>query len=280
MNQHEYYEGIAEWVMSLLKQKVSKTPPLILGINGPQGAGKTTLARNLISILNRFGINAVSISIDDFYLTRAEQIKLAQSFPDNPYLQHRGYPGTHDLQLGIETLNQLKNIQTLKEVKLPRYDKSKNEGRGDRLSQSHWPTVQPPLDVVMFDGWMLGFQPIQSTLISNPHLRLINSNLKKYEAWINLMDAFLFLNPEDTHNIINWRVEAEENMKKGGHIGMSTEEVTDYIKTFIPAYELYLPQLRQDHAFKPHSLQITIQKDRLPDAKSQRLLKTLSSQRQ
>jgi len=43
---------------------------------------------------------------------------------------------------------------------LCRYDKSKNEGRGDRADASRWPEVKGPVDIVLFEGWMSGFAPL------------------------------------------------------------------------------------------------------------------------
>jgi D-glycerate 3-kinase len=54
------------------------------------------------------GVSAASVSIDDFYLTNAEQNALAAANPDNRLLALRGNAGTHDLKLGRDTLQQLK----------------------------------------------------------------------------------------------------------------------------------------------------------------------------
>ncbi len=43
---------------------------------------------------------------------------------------------------------------------VPRYDKSCHGGRGDRAPESAWPVVKGPLDIVLFEGWMLGFTPV------------------------------------------------------------------------------------------------------------------------
>lgn len=69
--------------------------PLVVGLNGMQGVGKTTLVASLAESLNRNGIITVVFSIDDFYLTHEEQIKLAEENPDNALFQHRGQPGKH-----------------------------------------------------------------------------------------------------------------------------------------------------------------------------------------
>ena len=94
----------------LLEQKASR--PLFVGLNAPQGAGKTTLTKWLVDQLEEKQIQALAISIDDFYLTCEQQVQLAQANSDNPYLQQRGYPGTHDIELGVKTLQQLRKNQS------------------------------------------------------------------------------------------------------------------------------------------------------------------------
>lgn len=68
--------------------------PIFIGVNGPQGIGKSTLVKQLASLTEqRYDCSALVLSLDDFYLTRAEQVALARAHPDNPFLQHRGVPG-------------------------------------------------------------------------------------------------------------------------------------------------------------------------------------------
>jgi len=84
-----------------------------------------------------------------------------QAKADNKLLQVRGNAGTHDLQLGAETLKSLQSaVSPDAEVAVPRYDKSQNQGKGDRADRSSWPQVQGPIDVILFEGWMLGFSPV------------------------------------------------------------------------------------------------------------------------
>ena len=41
-----------------------------------------------------------------------------------------------------------------------RYDKSSHEGQGDRAPDTKWQQVKGKVDVVLFEGWMLGFKPL------------------------------------------------------------------------------------------------------------------------
>jgi D-glycerate 3-kinase len=78
-----------------------------IGISAPQGCGKTTLVTELEKLLVHEGLPCASVSIDDFYLTRADQAALAQAHEDNWLLQGRGHAGTHDMALGTKTLQDL-----------------------------------------------------------------------------------------------------------------------------------------------------------------------------
>lgn len=47
--------------------------PLVVGLSAPQGSGKTTIVRFLRQLLQGRGLSTVVLSIDDFYLTNAQQ---------------------------------------------------------------------------------------------------------------------------------------------------------------------------------------------------------------
>lgn len=248
----------------LHEQATDKRPgSFIVGINAPQGGGKSTLTSWLVKLFGWSGLHAVTLSIDDFYLTRAEQLLLAQSHPDNPYLQQRGYPGTHDIALGTAILTQLKQRST-PALALPRYDKSRHQGQGDRIEMSQWPQVQQPVDVVLLEGWMLGFQPVPVSSLTDRHLLQVNTLLQDYTDWHRQLDSFVYLRPQDASYVIDWRTEAERRMKAKGLPGMTEEEVRAYAEKFLPAYHLYGPALASEPSIASSFLQIVIGKNRLP----------------
>ncbi|HEY9643588.1 MAG TPA: glycerate kinase, partial [Coleofasciculaceae cyanobacterium] len=71
--------------------------PLIQGILGGQGTGKTTLAAILTHILNFWGLQVCQLSIDDLYKPYSDRLLLQQA---DPRFRWRGPPGTHDVGLG------------------------------------------------------------------------------------------------------------------------------------------------------------------------------------
>ncbi|PTT43253.1 kinase, partial [Stenotrophomonas sp. HMWF022] len=90
--------AIATLVADRLAGQRSGDPPLILGLCGAQGSGKSTIAARLAKQVERSAI----LSLDDLYLTRAERQKLARAV--HPLFATRGVPGTHDVALGVETI--------------------------------------------------------------------------------------------------------------------------------------------------------------------------------
>lgn len=250
---------ILPWIRELLQ---SNKAPFLLGINGPQGAGKSTLAAAIKEKLATEGVQTAVLSIDDFYLTREQQVELANQHPENPYLQQRGYPGTHDVSLGTEVLLKLKNSPRDSVVVLPCYDKSAHQGRGDRRPRAEWPEVVNP-HLIIFEGWMLGFTPVAAERLPNRYFDVVNHKLAAYKAWHELLDGFLQLKPDDYRHVLTWRVEAEEKMKNSGKAGMSKEEVSRYIGLFLPAYETYLPGLDTCPPVKTNRLVVNIGRARL-----------------
>lgn len=238
--------------------------PCLIGCNGPQGAGKTTLTTWLTEQLNREQIPSLSFSIDDFYLPRKKQLALAHANPNNTYLQQRGYPGTHDIQLGQTTIQRLlENKETL----IPRYNKSAYLGQGDQIPQEQWqlwPGGKSPL--VLLEGWMLGFQAISPASLTDPALAQINTLLSAYARWLENLDAFIYLKPKQTSFVLNWRVEAERKRRESGAEAMSEADAKAYIEKFIPAYEIYAETITAEALHLPpdHFLSVSINQNRLP----------------
>ena len=222
--------------------------PLVIGIQGPQGAGKTTLTRALIDALPALGLSGITVSIDDFYLTRAGQLEVAAAHPGNPYLEHRGYPGTHDIELGERTLAGAHGCEQVRAgahgceqvwagaLVVPVYDKSAHRGRGDRAPVEQWRTVPTPLDLVFVEGWMLGFTPVLESSLADSNLVAPNRALAEYDRWYRHIDAWVILRALDPTYVLTWRVEAEERMKATGKPGLSRADIEDYIRRFLPAY--------------------------------------------
>lgn len=134
---------------------------------------------------------------------------MARSQPNNPLVQHRGQPSTHDVQLGSELFDALSARKS--GLKIPSYDKSAFSGSGDRRPESEWATVnahgEPTVEVVILEGWCVGFRALsEEELVSrwkaaehefetNPDayngqlgrvglesVRFVNETLKEYDV--------------------------------------------------------------------------------------------------
>jgi D-glycerate 3-kinase len=135
--------------------------PLVVGINGAQGSGKSTLCKFLEVLMVEHNQRAVTLSLDDLYLTRAERQTMARD--EHPLFATRGVPGTHDVPLGEAILDALMAGQ---ETALPRFDKAVD----DRSAEVR--AVEQPVDVVLFEGWCVGAVPQPAEALREPVNRL------------------------------------------------------------------------------------------------------------
>ncbi|KAJ1648519.1 hypothetical protein LPJ64_000217 [Coemansia asiatica] len=243
------------------KRKINQSP-LVVGINGAQGSGKTTLVRGLVDFLTARKISTVGFSLDDLYLPNHEQKELARDRRDNPLLRFRGQPGTQDVGLGRNTLLSL--LANTAPTAIPSYDKSLNSGYGDRLAKDQWPVAQPPIDVVLFEGWCLGFRPLDpqefQSFLQNVHgesnlykysrkytdanLADINAGLGVFEKQLyDLIDAWIFMRVSDIDVVYRWRKDQEDQLAESGRPSLSDQQLEDFVSRFMPAYELALSKL-------------------------------------
>ncbi|PGH06794.1 hypothetical protein AJ79_06435 [Helicocarpus griseus UAMH5409] len=250
-------------------------PPFFVGLNGVQGAGKTVLVTLLRSTLSSAPHNlpTITFSLDDVYLNHADQQRLAASNPSNPLLEHRGQPSTHDVALGRQVFDSLR--QGLP-TKIPAYDKSAFNGQGDRLPESQWEMVndvsagQKRVKVVIFEGWCVGFRARPEEEIRRAwedaveqrtrdpegykgrlghvkfeDVKAINDALRSYDVFTDQLDAFIHIDAEDTHFVYDWRQEQERNLLAAKGSGMTGEQVNKFVDGYYPSYELFTPTLRQ-----------------------------------
>lgn len=209
---------------------------LIQGVLGGQGTGKTTLARVIQLLLSYLGYSSVAISIDDLYKTYAERQKLQQQ---DPRLIWRGPPGTHDVELGIDILEKLRQGDREESVSITRFDKSAHNGAGDRTE----PEIVKNIDIVLFEGWFVGAQPVVESVFDNapspidtPEDKLFaidtNRRLKEYLPLWEKLDRLLVLYPVDYRLSKQWRKEAEHKMIALENNGMNDEEIDRFVEYF------------------------------------------------
>ena len=222
------YVPLAAWLVN----KNNQTQ--VVGINGAQGAGKSTLAAILAWILqNAFDQHIVILSIDDFYLTKAERQKLAEQV--HPLLATRGVPGTHDVQLGCSVLKSLTSSHFPEEgVKVPRFDKSVD----DRQEMSEWQYIKKPADIVLFEGWCVACEPQSDEALQQAINLLektadpkgiwrsyVNQQLNnEYKNWFSYIDTLLLLEVPGIQKVLQWRQLQESKLTQPGMNGVQIEK--------------------------------------------------------
>jgi D-glycerate 3-kinase len=195
--------------------------PLVIGISGAQGTGKSTLAALLACVLDvGCGLRSARLSLDDLYLTRAERIELART--QHPLLRTRGVPGTHDVALGLRTIDALLTAAEGDAVRIPRFDKALD----DRAPEATWPVSRGRVDVLLFEGWCLGAQPEAGQALRTPinslerdedvdarFRRYANAQLDgAYRALFARLELQVFLAAPEMDCVLDWRMQQEREI--------------------------------------------------------------------
>jgi D-glycerate 3-kinase len=224
--------------------------PLIQGILGGQGTGKTTMCKILSLILDRLGYRTVSLSLDDLYKTYSDRLLLTQQ---DPRLIWRGPPGTHDVDLGLNVLDRIRQLQS--PVMVPRFDKSAFGGAGDRTN----PEMVTNVDILLFEGWFVGVRPIDPNIFDTApppivtdedrvFARDLNLRLRDYLPLWERLDSLILLYPTDYRCSLEWRKQAEQQMIAAGKSGMSNAEIEQFVNYFWRSLhpDLFIKPLAKD----------------------------------
>ncbi|MDH5823509.1 kinase [Luteimonas sp. RD2P54] len=210
----------------------------VYGIGGLQGTGKSTLAAQLVEAAAARGVRAAALSIDDFYFDRPAREALARRV--HPLLVTRGPPGTHDLALALRTLDALRRREP---VSLPRFDKL-----GDRRrAQALWPAAGA-LDLVLFEGWLLGTPAEDRAALATPinALEREEDGDGRWRRWCNdaldrdylalwaRIDRLLFLQPPGFEVVPRWRLEQERALQRAepGRAGMDQAAIARFVQHY------------------------------------------------
>jgi len=220
--------------------------PLLVGINGAQGSGKSTLCQLLQLTLDiGFGLRCAALSIDDIYLTRAERQELAKSV--HPLFATRGVPGTHDIDLGSELINGLRQLKEGAVMPVPVFDKAID----DRLPEMKWRPVAGPLDIILFEGWCVGAiaQPEKELALPVNDLerdedrdhtwrRHVNRQLQgPYRELFSELDLLLMLKIPGMESVAKWRGLQEKMLAATAQSGSHRIMDTATLRRFIMHYE-------------------------------------------
>jgi len=228
-----------------ISKKANKKRPLIIGLAGGQGSGKTTISSILTLILQKyFKLKVFKVSIDDFYKTRKDRKLLSKN--KHPLLMTRGVPGTHDIDLMLSFFKKIKG-KNFKSLQVPTFDKAID----DRCSKSSWHKIKTRPDVIIFEGWCVGARAQSNSQLKKPINSLekvydeeakwrthVNNQLKtKYKTLFNQLDELLYLKAKNFNLLREWRLKQERKLwvqtkNKNNLKIMSSGDVINFMQTY------------------------------------------------
>lgn len=215
----QWFSPLAE---TLAVQSSQASKPLVVGLNGSQGSGKTTLSDYLKAYWREHSkLSVVIMSLDDFYHTHATRQILAEQL--HPLFVTRGVPGTHDMQLLNAVMSRLINATSASNIAIPIFDKAHD----DRLPEARWQIVTAPVDIILLEGWCLGalaqeqaeLHQAQNALETEEDPKglwraavnraIEDSFLPLYQA----IDTWIMLAAPSFECVLGWRKEQEQKLR-------------------------------------------------------------------
>ena len=146
---------------------------------------------------------------------------------------------------------------------------------------------RPPIEVVLFEGWCVGFRALSGQEIGEKwetavrqeqegnyqgrlgkikfeDVKFINEALKSYDQLTVQLDALIHLDAADPRFAYRWREEQERKMRETKGTGMTDEQVRHFVDGYYPAYELFTERLRAGilNGSRGSQLRLIIDEDR------------------
>ena len=256
-----------------ISKKADKKRPYFVGLAGGQGTGKTTSSSLIKIILTKyFKLKVFRISIDDFYKTRKERIRLSKRV--HSMLLTRGVPGTHDINMMLNFFKKMKS-KKFKRLKLPTFNKAID----DRFNKKRWYDLKEKPDVIIFEGWCVGAKAEKiNTLNKTINLmeknkdkkkiwrKYVNQQLKsKYKNLYSQLNCLIYLRAKNFNLLQKWRLKQERKLllssKKNSKLKiMNKEDVLSFMQTYqrvtqnmfknMPKYASIILNLNSNHQIK------------------------------
>jgi D-glycerate 3-kinase len=218
-----YRETVDRWWRPLARQinewRDSAGHTLIVGVNGAQGSGKSTMCRFLeAALLPELGLSAVVVALDDLYLPLDARVQMARDI--HPLFRTRGVPGTHDVDVGLSILTAL---AAGRETSIPRFSKALD----DRLPEHEWTHHHGKVDVILFEGWCVGVRPQDEASLAVPINRLealedrdavwrnhVNAAIRQsYAQCFAAIDHMVMIKPPSFDHVLENRLLQEQKLR-------------------------------------------------------------------
>jgi D-glycerate 3-kinase len=220
----------------------------VLALNGPVGAGKTSLGGALEHLAALGGLRLVVVSIDDLYLPADQRRRVLAG---NPFGVSRVPPGSHDLPLLLAALNGWRAGGPLR---LPRFDKTLAGGEGER---SGW--REQPADALVIEGWLMGCRALgplaleawlqsgagleELTTEERQWLPIWDRHLASYGDLWSACDGLWLLHPQRWSLPRRWRFQAEARQRRAGGGWLTADKLDGLVRATVRSLP---PALYQD----------------------------------
>ena len=229
-----------------LQRRPGQRRPLLL-LNGPVGAGKSSLVRQLARLAPAHGLRLAVASIDDAYRPLPERLSRLEG---NPFGVTRVPPGSHDVELLVDRIEAWRGGSSLR---LPRFDKTLAAGQGDRCGDS-----EETADALVLEGWLMGCRPLGQAAVSAGLARLQDWNLSEaertwlprwdrelesYESLWRIADGLWVLRPRHWSLARRWRFQAEARQRRAGGAWLAADELECLVRSSLHSLP---PPLYQD----------------------------------
>ena len=256
-----------------ISKKADKKRPYFVGLAGGQGTGKTTSSSLIKIILTKyFKLKVFKISIDDFYKTRKERVRLSKRV--HPMLLTRGVPGTHDINMMLNFFKKAKS-KKFKRLKLPTFNKAID----DRFNKKRWYDLKEKPDVIIFEGWCVGAKAEKNNTL-NKTINLMEKNKDKKKIWrkyvnqqlkskyknlYSQLNCLIYLRAKNFKLLQKWRLKQERklllNSEKNSKLKiMNKDDVLSFMQTYqrvtqnmfknMPKYASIILNLNSNHQIK------------------------------